>query len=204
MLLDSAAGRLVCPPDWSLEGTMRNQFNYPKMVDAALRGVVRTAMQQVQEQGLRGNHHLYVSFLTHYPGVVVADYLREKYQKEMTIVLQHQFWDLDISGDTLDLTLSFNKVPERLIIPYEAITGFADPSVQFGLQFQPDRSRFKSAGEIGQPAQITPGSAVISVGNHAEDEDEDNDTDTDEEAGVDVPEPSTGEKVVALDQFRKK
>ena len=202
MLLDSAAGRLVCPPDWSLEGTMRDQFNYPKMVDAALRGVVRTAMQQVQEQGLRGNHHLYVSFLTHYPGVVVADYLREKYQKEMTIVLQHQFWDLDISGDTLDLTLSFNKVPERLIIPYEAMTGFADPSVQFGLQFQPDRSRFKSAGEIGQPAQITPGSAVISVGNHAEDED--NDTDTDEEAGVDVPEPSTGEKVVALDQFRKK
>ena len=181
---------------------MRDHFNYPKMVDAALRGVVRTAMQQVQEKGLHGNHHLYVSFLTHYPGVVVADYLREKYPKEMTIVLQHQFWDLDISGDTLDLTLSFNKVPERLIIPYEAMTGFADPSVQFGLQFQPDRSRVESPGigEAGVPAQITPGGAVISVGNHADDED----NDTDEEAGVDVPETSTGEKVVALDQFRKK
>ena len=200
MLLDSAAGRLVCLPDWSFEGTMRDQFNYPKMVDTALRGVVRTAMKQVQEQGLRGNHHLYVSFLTHYPGVVVADYLREKYQKEMTIVLQHQFWDLDISGDTLDLTLSFNKVPERLIIPYEAMTGFADPSVQFGLQFQPDPSRFKNAGEIDQLTQLTPGSAVISVGNHADDEDDE----TDEEARVDALEPSIGEKVVALDQFRKK
>ena len=179
---------------------MRDHFNYPKMVDAALRGVVRTALQQVQDHGLHGNHHLYVSFLTHYPGVVVADYLREKYPKEMTIVLQHQFWDLDISGDTLDLTLSFNEVPERLIIPYEAMTGFADPSVQFGLQFQPDPSRFKNAGEIDQLTQLTPGSAVISVGNHADDEDDE----TDEEAGVDVSKPSTGEKVVALDQFRKK
>ena len=181
---------------------MRDHFNYPKMVDAALRGVVRTAMQQVQERGLHGNHHLYVSFLTHYPGVVVAEYLRDKYPKEMTIVLQHQFWDLDISGDSLDLTLSFNKVPERLIIPYAAMTGFADPSVQFGLQFQPDQSRVESPdiGVVGLPAQITPGGAVISVGNNADDED----NDTDEEAGVDVPEPSTGEKVVALDQFRKK
>jgi hypothetical protein len=181
---------------------MRDHFNYPKMVDAALRGVVRTALKQVQEEGLHGNHHLYVSFLTHYPGVVVADYLREKYPKEMTIVLQHQFWDLDISGDTLDLTLSFNKVPERLIIPYDAMTGFADPSVQFGLQFQPDRSRVENLGngEAGLPAQITPGGAVISVGGATDEED----NDTDEEAGVETPETPAGEKVVALDQFRKK
>jgi len=181
---------------------MRDQFNYPKMVDAALRGVVRTALEQVREQGLRGNHHLYVSFLTHFPGVVVADYLREKYPKEMTIVLQHQFWDLDVSNDTLDLTLSFNKVPERLIIPFEAMTGFADPSVQFGLQFQPDRSRIESPdeGEAGLPAQLTPGGAVISVGSNADDEN----VESDDEAAIDPPETSDGEKVVALDQFRKK
>jgi len=181
---------------------MRDQFNYPKMVDAALRGVVRTALEKVRDEGLRGNHHLYVSFVTHFPGVTVADYLREKYPKEMTIVLQHQFWDLEVSDDTLDLTLSFNKVPERLIIPFEAMTGFADPSVQFGLQFQPDRSRIESPGEdeAGLPAQLTPGGAVISVGNNADDED---DLD-DENVMTETPETSDGEKVVALDQFRKK
>jgi hypothetical protein len=179
---------------------MRDQFNYPKMVDAALRGVVRTALQQVRDEGLRGNHHLYVSFLTHFPGVVVADYLREKYPKEMTIVLQHQFWDLEVSDETLDLTLSFNKVPERLIIPFDAMTGFADPSVQFGLQFQPDRSRIESPGEddAGLPAQLTPGGAVISVGSNADDDLHDDDVVTE------TPETPAGEKVVALDQFRKK
>ena len=76
---------------------MRDHYNYPTMVDAALRGVVRSVLKRVQEQGLRGNHHLYLSFLTHFPGVVVADYLRSKYPKEMTIVLQHQYWDLDVT-----------------------------------------------------------------------------------------------------------
>jgi hypothetical protein len=173
---------------------MRDHFNYPKMVDQALRGVVRTALKRVQEQGLRGNHHMYVSFLTHFPGVVVADYLRDKYPKEMTIVLQHQFWDLEIGEDSFDLTLSFNKVPERLTIPFEAMTGFADPSVQFGLQFQPDRSRVESGKGTGVPAPITAGGAMVTVGPAADDNDDDDA----------APAPAPGEKVVALDQFRKK
>lgn len=175
---------------------MRDHFSYPKMVDAALRGVVRTALKRVQEDGLRGNHHLYISFLTHCPGVVVADYLRDKYPKEMTIVLQHQFWDLEVTDEGFDLTLSFNKVPERLTIPFEAMTGFADPSVQFGLQFQPDRSRSEPGKGDGVPAPITAGGALVSVGEAADDNESDDDSGTEE-----IP---PGEKVVALDQFRKK
>ena len=113
---------------------MRDHYNYPTMVDAALRGVVRSVLKRVQEQGLRGNHHLYLSFLTHFPGVVVADYLRSKYPKEMTIVLQHQYWDLDVTDEGFDLTLSFHKIPERLTIPFAAMTGFADPSEKRVLQ----------------------------------------------------------------------
>ncbi len=178
---------------------MRDHFNYPTMVDTALRGVVRTVLQRVQEQGLRGNHHLYVSFLTHFPGVVVADYLRHKYPKEMTIVLQHQYWDLDVTDEGFDLTLSFHKVPERLTIPFAAMTGFADPSVQFGLQFQPDRSQVESGAisNSGVPAPITTRGAMMTVGSNADDDD-----------GIDEPEGKpempAGEKVIALDQFRKK
>ncbi len=179
---------------------MRDHFSYPKMVDAALRGVVRDALKRVQEQGLRGNHHMYISFLTHYPGVVVADYLRDKYPKEMTIVLQHQFWDLEVTEEGFDLTLSFNKVPERLTIPFEAMTGFADPSVQFGLQFQPDRSRVEDGRGDGVPAPITAGGALVSVGQSADDNEQENEDDGEPEA----IQATTGEKVVTLDQFRKK
>jgi len=179
---------------------MRDHFSYPKMVDAALRGVVRDALQRVQEGGLRGSHHMYISFLTHYPGVVVADYLRDKYPKEMTIVLQHQFWDLEVTDEGFDLTLSFNKVPERLTIPFEAMTGFADPSVQFGLQFQPDRSRVENGRGEGVPAPIADGGALVSVGPPADD----NDDDGDDAREPDALPAAAGEKVVTLDQFRKK
>jgi hypothetical protein len=110
-------------------------FQYDKMVERALRGVVRDALQRAAKEGLRGAHHFYVGFATELPGVTIPDYLREKYQGEMTIVLQHQFWDLEVGEESFSVTLSFQKQIERLTVPFEAIRSFADPSVNFALEF---------------------------------------------------------------------
>jgi hypothetical protein len=118
----------------------RNQeeaFRYDKMVERALRGVVRQALNEVVEDGLVEDHHFYITFYTEHPGVKLPDYLKERYPGEMTIVLQHQFYDLEVDEDRFSVMLSFNNVPERLTIPLSAVTIFADPSVNFALQFQP-------------------------------------------------------------------
>ncbi len=118
----------------------RNQeeaFRYDKMVERALRGVVRQALDEVVKDGLVDDHHFYITFLTEHAGVTLPPYLRERYPGEMTIVLQHQFYDLEVNEEQFSVMLSFNNVPERLTIPLAAITIFADPSVNFALQFQP-------------------------------------------------------------------
>jgi hypothetical protein len=115
----------------------KEQLRYDKMVEAALRGVVRSALKQVGMAGLPGNHHFYLTFRTSYRGVKIPDYLRSQYPGEMTIVLQYQFFGLDVTEEQFSVTLSFNNVHERLTIPFAAITTFADPSVNFALQFQP-------------------------------------------------------------------
>jgi hypothetical protein len=113
-----------------------DQFHYEKMVETALRGVAREALRHAARDGLRGGHHFYVSFRTGAPGVVVPPQLLAKYPEEMTIVLQHQFWGLEVGDDAFSVTLSFSNRMERLTVPFAAITTFADPSVKFGLQFQ--------------------------------------------------------------------
>jgi len=112
-------------------------LRYDRMVETALRGVVRTAVEEVIDHGLGGDHHFYITFLTDYPGVKIPDYLRERYPGEMTIVLQYQFNDLYVDDQILQVTLSFNNIPEKLEVPLAAISIFADPSVNFALQFQP-------------------------------------------------------------------
>ena len=112
-------------------------FRYDKMVEKALRGVVRQALNEVVKDGLTEDHHFYITFFTDYAGVKIPGYLKEKYPGEMTIVLQHQFFDLDVDEEKFSVMLSFNNVPERLTIPLSAVTIFADPSVNFALQFQP-------------------------------------------------------------------
>ncbi len=111
-------------------------LRYDKMVEGALRGVVRQAIQEVMKDGLPGDHHFYITFMTDYPGVQLPDYLRERYPGEMTIVLQYQFYDLNVDTEKMSVTLSFNNVPEKLTIPLAAISIFDDPSVNFALQFQ--------------------------------------------------------------------
>ncbi len=113
-----------------------DKIGYAELIDNAMRGVVRDTLERVAENGLPGDHHCYISFKTHFPGVQMADYLRERYPEEMTIVLQHQFWDLTVSDDFFSVSLSFNRTRENLLVPYDALTAFADPSIKFGLQFQ--------------------------------------------------------------------
>jgi len=113
-----------------------DHIRYDRLIENALREVVHNAMAKVAQNGFQDEHHFYISFLTHHPGVEIPDYLMEKYKDEMTIVLQHQFFGLTVDETGFSVLLSFNNIRERLAIPYEAITTFADPSVDFALQFQ--------------------------------------------------------------------
>ncbi len=114
----------------------KDMLRYDQMVESALRGVVRQVLEQAAENGLPGEHHFYVTFRTGDDGVQIPPYLSAQYPDEMTIILQHQFWGLAVDDEALSITLSFNDVRERLFIPLAAITAFADPSVNFGLQFR--------------------------------------------------------------------
>ncbi|UUX52270.1 ClpXP protease specificity-enhancing factor SspB [Nisaea acidiphila] len=161
---------------------LEEPFQYDMMVDEALRGVVRRALRQVAQHGLPGNHHFYITFKTRGDGVSIPPYLLEKYVDEMTIVLQFQFWDLEIEEEFFSVSLSFNDVRERLVIPFAAITGFADPSVKFGLQFQTlDESEVE---DLDLPEMA------------------------DDEAAEEMPEDESDSQamgqVVSLDNFRKK
>lgn len=110
-----------------------------------MRGVVRAVLQQIVKTGLPGEHHFYVSFLTQAPGVILSKRLKEKYPTEMTIVLQHRFWDLIVSEDRFEVKLTFDGIPERLVVPYAAIKVFIDPSVRYGLQFDDEAVEAEAA-----------------------------------------------------------
>ncbi|MCH2547345.1 MAG: ClpXP protease specificity-enhancing factor SspB [Alphaproteobacteria bacterium] len=110
-------------------------IDFPGLIDQAMRDVVRKALEAVSTSGLPGEHHFFISFRTDFPGVKISEALKEKHPHEMTIVLQHQFWDLKIDEEKFAITLSFNNVPEKLVVPFQSMSAFADPSVKFGLQF---------------------------------------------------------------------
>lgn len=170
----------------------RDLLRYDKMVETALRGVVREALRHAATRGLPGGHNFYVTFRTGAAGVGIADVLSARYPEEMTIVLEHQFWDLDVEDERFSVTLSFSNKPERLTIPFAAVTAFADPSVKFGLQFQETEP-----AEAAEPKKETPKlrlaepKADAKVSPPAKDK-----------AAADGK-PGGGE-VVTLDQFRKK
>jgi len=139
----------------------KDLIRYDLLVQDALKGVVRKVLGDAVRNGLPGDHHFYISFWTDFPGVRLSQRLRDKYPQEMTVVLQHQFWDLGVTDHGFEVGLSFSGVPERLLIPYDAITGFFDPSVQFGLKFevrggQPEESE---TAPVARPAPATRGAA---------------------------------------------
>jgi uncharacterized protein len=114
----------------------KDVLRYDLLVQDALKGVVRKLLIDAAKEGLPGEHHFYVTFRTTAPGVRLSQRMREKYPEEMTVVLQHQFWDLGVTEHSFEVGLSFGGVPERLLVPFDSVVGFFDPSVQFGLKFE--------------------------------------------------------------------
>lgn len=156
-------------------------LQYDRMIDAAFRGVVRQALTQVSRDGLPGEHHFYLTFRTGFPGIELPPYLKAQYPNEMTIVLQFQFYGLEVDEEKFAVTLSFSGVRERIVIPFDAISTFADPSVNFALQFQP-------VDAVDAPEAAPEPSPAAAPAPVAEGEDD---------------APRRGQ-VVALDAFRKK
>lgn len=174
-------------------------IRYDLLTQDALRGVVRQVLARVQREGLPGEHHLYIAFDTVADGVSVSNRLKEQYPEEMTIVLQYQFWDLQVSNDRFEVKLSFSNVPERLVVPFSAVKAFYDPSAQFGLQFGKPGAANDSARQhmaaalpdlVGEPAEPRTGSEPIQ--------------DRGSEAQAEVVMSRPPAEVVHLDRFRKK
>jgi hypothetical protein len=130
-------------------------IRYDLLVQEALCGVVKKVLGDVARHGLPGDHHFYITFRTHAPGVRLSTRMREQYPEEMTIILQHQFEDLKVTDYAFEVGLSFKGVPEILMIPFEALTGFFDPSVQFSAKFEPQTEGEAEPGEPGAPATVT-------------------------------------------------
>jgi hypothetical protein len=177
---------------------VKDLLRYDQMVETAMRGVVREALARAAANGLPGAHHFYVTFKTQATGVGLASHLAQKYPDEMTIVLEHQFWDLEVREDGFDVTLSFNNRPERISIPFDAIAAFADPSVKFGLQF-PAATEAEANATSTKPISAkleSPKTKPV----------EPSPEPVAKRAGRLVGKPTAGKpgEVVALDAFRKK
>jgi hypothetical protein len=113
-----------------------DKIDYTALLQDALRGVVRRTLEQVAEHGLPGEHFFYIGFRTNFPGVQVPRFLRDQYPEEVTVVLQHQFWALEVTPDDFSVLLSFNGSRQQVVVPFAALTAFADPSADFGLRFE--------------------------------------------------------------------
>jgi len=182
---------------------MPDHIRYDLLTQQALRSVVRSVLVDAAKNGLPGDHHFYIAFDTRADGVDIPDRLRAQYPEQMTIILQHQFWDLKVTDDSFEVGLSFGGVPSKLHVPFEAGKGFCDPSVQFGLQFEevgdeegerpePANASEKGAGRPPLMASPPPMPAAVPAQSAATEESE--------------PEPPAtgGAEVVRLDRFRKK
>ncbi|PCJ95054.1 MAG: hypothetical protein COA52_04310 [Hyphomicrobiales bacterium] len=119
----------------------KDLIRFDILAQDALRGMLRKLLTEIAQTGLPGEHHFYITFSTKAPGVRISNRLNAQYPEEMTIVLQHQFWDLIVTEHSFEIGLSFNAIPERLHVPFSAIKAFYDPSVQFGLQFDPETAK---------------------------------------------------------------
>ena len=169
-----------------------DHIRYDILAQEALRGVMRKVLNEVARTGLPGNHHFFITFMTGAPGVRISSRLRERYPEQMTIVLQFQYWDLKVTDHGFEVGLSFSDVPEKLEIPFAAVRGFYDPSVNFELEFD-----VKPPAEEDAAADSEDAPAVLNVEHR-------------EPADAEEPKPEAAEKdgksadVVSLDSFRQK
>lgn len=170
-----------------------DHIRYDVLARDALRGVLRQVLTDAAEHGLPGDHHFYITFLSRAEGVKLSPRLLAQYPEEMTIILQHQFWDLTVTPDRFEVGLSFGGIPERLVVPFSAIKSFLDPSVQFGLQFDAGEGAAATPADGGQPEAQAPAAIAAPP---ADDETAAGDSEP--------PKPSEGAEVVRLDRFRKK
>jgi len=185
-------------------------IRYDLLVQDALRGAVRKVLSGVARDGVPGEHHFYIGFRTHARGVRLSSRMRELYPDEMTIVLQHQFWDLSVTGEAFEVGLSFQNIPEMLLIPFDAVTRFADPSVGFELQFLVE-DEAAGAGDAGtSPPQTAPVSVLQPLAEapplpEAKPAKQTKKASEAAKAEGAAAKPQKGEpKVVSIDAFRKK
>ena len=179
-----------------------DHIRYDILAQAALRGVVRTVLADVAKKGLPGEHHFKITFNTTAPGVRLSDRMRAQYPQDMTIVLQHQFWDLAVHDDDFEVGLSFGGIPERLVVPFDAVTAFFDPAVQFGFQFETietdaagDPDAAKAAAQSAGPVATLPA---------GQNKTETLPTPSPHTPATDGTNAGTGGEVVRFDRFRKK
>ena len=170
-------------------------MRYDLLVQQAMQNVVKKVVSDIAEVGhLPGDHHFYITFDTMHPKTDISDKLKEQYPEQMTIVLQHQFWDLKVTEETIEVALSFDQVQEHLIIPLDGLKGFYDPSVNFGLQFetmaQSDQDNISETTTALQ-ANAVGSSDINEADSHGSEETSDQDE-------------TVAPKVISLDQFRKK
>nr|WP_319513523.1 ClpXP protease specificity-enhancing factor SspB [uncultured Cohaesibacter sp.] len=190
-------------------------IRYDILAQDALRGVVKTVLTEVARTGLPGEHHFYITFNTQAPGVRISPRLLEKYPDDMTIVLQHQFWDLQANDQAIEIGLSFDGIPEKLYIPYTAIITFIDPSVHFSLQFEiemeeeienPDEQ--DAGGDDDVLTVLAPNEEEFSMPAEPKASDDEKESASDDEESSDEADKADKEKegaeVVSLDAFRKK
>lgn len=170
----------------------QDYIDYGKLIDESMHIIVKRALQFVEKNGLLGNHHFFISFLTTYPGAKISEHLLNKYPEEMTIVLQYQYSNLVINEDDFTITLSFDNVKEDLVVPFAALTAFADPSVKFGLQFRHVLEEDGYDDEEGEGAEITDFITDNKTGGK------------NSQNGSKVTSKKNGDNVITLDSFRKK
>lgn len=130
---------------------MSSEIDYGGLMHRALRGLIRSVLEDVARHGLPGQHHFFITFDTNAPGVVMADWLRERYPHEMTVVLQHWFSGLEVDEDGFRVTLNFGNQPESLEIPFDSLRTFVDPSVEFGLRFESHDAADEDGAEAEPP-----------------------------------------------------
>ena len=134
-----------------------DNIDYPAILQDALRDAVRQVLEQVAEHGLPGEHHFFIGFHTGFPGVQVPRFLRDQYPEELTIILQHQFWELEVTPDDFSVVLLFGGQRQRLVVPFAALTAFADPSADFGLRFEASAQEEASPEPAAEAAEPSPG-----------------------------------------------